>query len=61
MVGLNEIDYVTDLNLKCHELSIMNVWAKTHIVCTCQYFKKYYFENLIKKPTLDSFTEHNNA
>ena len=42
----------------------MTVWTKICLVYTCQYFKKYYFENSVKKPSLalalDSFTEHNN-
>ena len=64
-MGLNEVNCVTDLNLKCRELSSMTVQTKIHVVCTCQYFKKHYFENSIKKTSLalvlDSFTEHNNA
>ena len=49
---------------KCVSLFV-TVWAKTSLVCTYQYFKKYYtvFWELNLKTSfalvLDSFTEHN--
>ena len=36
----------------------VTVWAKTRLVRTCQYFKKYHFKNSIKKPALPWYWSH---
>ena len=36
----------------CATHSSVTVWVKTHLVCTCQYFKKYHFKNSMKKTSL---------
>ena len=42
----------------------VTVWAKTYLVCTCQYFEKYYFKIQLKTTlalVVETFTERNNT